>query len=157
MSSQDTDSESNQLQFLISRYSQLNQQHTTNNQIIHTTFYLSVVFFGILLGGVSQLSDGIFKTALYLFAGFIFLAMLLWTRTYLNGRNVVTQQKETVLRELEAGQYSFKYADSVDQFFPDESRRDFWEKSGFKDRLLQAYYLVLAALSVAIPIMKIIS
>lgn len=152
MPSQDTEPEPNQLQFLLDRYSQLNQRHNTNNQIVHTTFYLSVVFFGILLGGVPQISERRFRLALYIFAGFIFMAMFLWTRTYLNGRDEIARQKEAVLRELEATEYSFNHIDSIRQLFTDDDYRDFWETSEIKDQLLQIYYLVLAGLSVTIPL-----
>ncbi|WP_254763736.1 hypothetical protein [Natrinema marinum] len=152
----DDESEMGELEFLLTRYQQLIDHQMGNNNIIHTTFYLSFVFFGVLLGVVPRTELRLARAALYVFAAAIFVSMFMWTRTYINDRDVTEAKRNAILRELNEGSYSCGDLESVERFFPDPGfqRRERWSKGRRKELLLQAYYLALAALSVALLLVE---
>ncbi|MDS0474478.1 hypothetical protein [Natrinema sp. 1APR25-10V2] len=148
----DQESELGELEFLLTRYHQLVEHQMGNNNIIHTTFYLSFVFFGVLLGVVPRTELRLARAALYVFAAGIFVSMFMWTRTYINDRKVTEAKRNAILRELNDRSYSCGDLESVERFFPDPGfqRRERWSKGRRKELPLQAYYLSLAALSLVV-------
>lgn len=150
MEEEQTDPGIDETEFLLQRYGQLCQQHANKNQIIHTTFYLSVIFFGILLGAVTQLSSREARSALYLFAAFIFFSMLLWTRTYENSRKELQLQENAIIQELKTWEFGFQNSDSVEAFIASGQVQDTWEKR--KEIILQIYYLSLSIFAIVILI-----
>ena len=140
-------SKSQRLTFLLDRYSQLTELDANKNRIIHTTFYLSVVFFGILLGAFSSISSLPIRAVLYVYAAGIFASMLLWTRTYITSRNEIHKQKVRIVRELLTFDFDFESVDSSRAFFADGNYQEEWEINGRKEILLQLYYAILACLS----------
>lgn len=144
-----------ELEFLMRRNQQLIQVINHSNEIIHTTFYISIVVFGIILGAIPQLANPLSRASLYVFAAAIFLAMYLWTRTYVNTRSEVEDQLHRVAESIseldverfEVGHPSTYFSDPVDY------RKDRWED--FKERFLVYYYLGLAGISVAIMVLDL--
>ncbi|WP_275882456.1 hypothetical protein [Halorhabdus sp. BNX81] len=146
------------LDFLMDRYSQLVEEQMTTNEIIHTTFYISIVVFGALVGVLPQSSTFLTRGILSIFASGVFLAMFLWTRTYLNSRKEISNHLEDIINEFENVNFDFETVDSPDQFFsaPADYREDSWEQNWTKERLLLLYYLGLSIASLSIPILELI-
>jgi tryptophan 2,3-dioxygenase len=139
-----SDENNDKTQFLLTRYGQINQKHSLHSQVIHRTFYLSLVFLGVLLGAFTQLNSRSNRTILFLFAGLIFASLLLWTRTYHNGRNDFNRQREEIIDELEAMELSFSEIERVGEVFPKDAGREDWEKDSTTNRALQVYYVILS-------------
>lgn len=150
------ESDSRRLSFLLDRYSQLTELDANKNRIIHTTFYLSVVFFGIMLGGFSSISSFPIRAVLYVYAAAIFVSMLLWTRTYITSRNEIHKQKVRIVQELLTFEFNFESVDSSRAFFADENYQEGWEANGRKEILLQLYYALLAYLSLGMFVVELL-
>jgi hypothetical protein len=136
-------------ELLLRRYGQLERQHSSYNRIVHSTFYVSVVFVGILAGASQQFLGTYRGVFLFIFASGVFSAMLLWTRTYVNGRRSVAAQKAALKSALEATDYELWREASLNAYFPDEEPRDFWDsRACLKNGLLYSYYLLLILISI---------
>ena len=141
-----------ELEFLMYRYDQLIEDQIHTNQIIHSTFYISIVVFGALLGGIPQLENIFARVVLYGFSATIFLAMFGWTKTYLNTRSENEKRQNDVLEAVRAIDRPYTEIDSVGAFFsdPDDYRRDKWEQDWRKEIILQVYYVALAVISLLV-------
>lgn len=138
-----------EIDFMMTRYYQLIEQQLSTNEIIHTTFYISIVVFGAIVGVIPQLSAIEMRAPLYLFGAGIFFAMFLWTRTYLNTRQELEAQIATLLEQFSRSDSSFMNLDEIDQFFPEpgDFRYDRWEQNWLKERMLMGYYVALSGVS----------
>ena len=120
--------DSDRIEFLLTRYGQLNQQLNTLNQVVHRIFYLSLVFGVALLSLGFQADSSLQRGKLSILAAFIFLSLGLWTRTYLNGRKEAQRQRGEIINELADYEYDFRSLDGATDIFPKEGKRDWWEK-----------------------------
>lgn len=144
-----------QLDLLVQRYGQLRELVENKNKVIYQLFYLSVVFIGVVIGGygtVRSTTDALPWFALFTSA--VFVSMLLWTRTYINSRNEVHATIDAVYDEIEALDIELG-STRGEQLFrrrpkSDASARDWWERQGIKNTLLQLYYLVLSIVPLAV-------
>jgi len=143
---------SDTLSFLMHRYDQLLKENMTTNEMIHNTFYISIVVFGALIGVVPQLASVLPRATVYLFAAGIFLAMFLWTRTYLNSRQEVETQMQQIVKSVEQLDDPINGNRPVEEYFskPDDFRQDRWEQDWIKERILMLYYLALSSFSMLI-------
>jgi len=141
--------DSERVDFLLTRYGQLNQEHSARNQVIHRTFYLSLIFGMALLGLGSRAEASPENAVLAILGALIFTSLGLWTRSYVTGRNDTQRQREVIINELETNEYDFQTLDGVRTFFPEESERDRWERT-YKDKLLYVYYMAAVILSLLI-------
>ncbi len=128
------------------------------NEIIHTTFYISIVVFGALIGVVPQTSSLLTRGVLSVFAAGIFFAMFLWTKTYLNSRREITNQMALIIEQFEEAEFEFERISSPAAYFSDpaEYREDTWEQNWTKERLLLLYYLGLSGASLVVPLIEYI-
>jgi hypothetical protein len=138
--------DSDRIDFLLTRYGQLNQEHSNRNQVIQRTFYLSLIF-GIALLGLGIRADSGLETGLLSILGvFIFFSLGLWTRTYVNGRKDTQRQREEIEEELQTFDFGFNELRAETDTFPDEGGRDWWERL-IKNQLLYLYYAAVVLLS----------
>jgi hypothetical protein len=145
-----TVSGSDPIDFLLTRYSQLTQRLSTQNQVIHRTFYLSLVFGVALLSLGFQADSPLQRGMLSVLGAFIFISLGLWTRTYVNGRNETQRQRDKIINELKTHKYDFHEIDGVTAVFPSETKRDRWEEAAIKNKLLYIYYVAVFSSSVII-------
>jgi len=141
------------IDFLLERYGQISQKHSHTNLVIHRTFYFSLVIFGALFGFLFQLDDNILQRLTSGFGAAIFLALWLWTRSYINGRNDFNNQQKEIIKELDGIEYKFESINSIGDIFPERldgggkssksKDREWWEEKSVKNRLLQSYYIAL--------------
>ncbi|MFC5278960.1 hypothetical protein ACFPM1_09360 [Halorubrum rubrum] len=156
----DDGADGDELQFLSERYQQLSENQMQNNQIIHTTFYISVVFFGAMVGVIPTIETQPSRVGLYGFSVGVFLALLLWTRTYIN-RRVNEEKINEVLTALNQENRTLGGIASPERYFPDpgDQRQDFWTKRrgrfGLKEIMLQSYYFGLAVIAVLIALVDL--
>jgi len=109
--------DSERVDFLLTRYGQLNQEHSARNQVIHRTFYLSLIFGMALLGLGSRAEASPENAVLAILGALIFTSLGLWTRSYVTGRNDTQRQREVIINELETNEYDFQTLDGVRTFF----------------------------------------
>lgn len=146
-----TPDESDQIDFLLTRYGQLAQEHGVRNQVVHRTFYLSLIFGVALLGLHSRANTAPERGVLAALGTLIFFSLGLWTRSYINGRNDTQRQKDAIIDELRARDCDFRDINSVGVIFPSSEERDDWEDR-WKDPLLQCYYAIITFLSLLIGV-----
>lgn len=141
-----------ELEFLMNRYDQLVEQQMSTNEIIHNTFYISIVVFGALVSVIPQLEEFIIRSVLYVFASGIFFAMLLWNRTYLNTRAELQRHMSNVISEIERREFNFAMLNEPGDFFsgPGDFHHDRWEQNWTKEKMLSLYYLTLSGISIGI-------
>ena len=143
--------DSERIDFLLTRYGQLNQEHIVRNQVIHRTFYLSLIFGMALLGLSSRVEHSPENAVLALLGALIFTSLGLWTRSYVNGRTDTQRQRDEIIKELKANEYDFQTLDGVRAAFPKESERDRWERV-YKNNLLYLYYVTAVILALLVSI-----
>ena len=157
MTENDINQDEIEIQFLMDRYHQLVDEQMLTNEIIHTTFYISIVVFGALVGVIPQTSTFITRGVLSVFASGIFFAMFLWTKTYLNSRQEITNQTAFITEQFEAAKFYFEKVYPPEAYFsePADYRRDAWEQNWTKERLF-LYYLGLSGASLIVPLIEYI-
>jgi len=136
------------IDFLLTRYSQINQKHSHHSEVIHRTFYLSLIFLGVIINAIIQSTDVLVQVSLCGLTALIFFALMLWTRTYTNGRKDFNRQKNEIIAELQQCEYGFSKIDQVNTLFPDDDNRDWWETSKPKNYVLLSYYTSVILISI---------
>lgn len=138
---------------LLQRYEQLNQAHYEHNQVIHTTFHLSVVFFSGLLSIVFTAEpDSSLVPLLSIFAGFVFVLLGVWAWRYNHGREQIKHRQRLVKTELDRYDFSLSDGTSIsDTFFVAHGHR----ADPYKKYIHTAYYLLLAVAAVVLPLVLI--
>ena len=140
----------NGVESLLYRFEQLNHAHYEHNQVIHTTFYLSVVFFAGLLSIIFTSNPGnSFIPILSIFASFVFLLLGVWAWRYNHGREEIKKRKSMIQKELK--QYDFEFSRNFsmsDTFFVRHSHT----ADPYKKVIHTVYYVLLAVFSLAVPI-----
>lgn len=146
-----------EIQFLMDRYHQLVDEQMLTNEIIHTTFYISIVVFGALIGVIPQTSTFLTRGVLSIFASGVFFAMFLWTKTYLNSRREITNQMAAIIEQFKESELVFEKISPPETYFsePADYRQDAWEQNWTKERLLLLYYLGLSGASLIVPLIDI--
>lgn len=143
------ESASEKTEVLLQRYEHLNVAHYQHNQVIHTTFYLSVVFFAGFLSIIFTVgTDGSFIPLLSLFASVIFLLLGVWAWRYNRGREEIKDRQRIIKEEL--GRTEFDLLDDrtiEDTFFIEHDHSG----DAYKKVWHTSYYLILALLSFVIP------
>lgn len=139
--------EMEELEFLMSRYDRISESYMTTNQIIHNTFYISVVAIAGTAGVIPQLNDFRARTVLFISASFLFVAMYGWTKTYLNSRQELDKGTKRIVEIIEEVDYRFEHFSTTDFFNKtEEYNRAWWEPR--KDAFLEYYYLGLATAAI---------
>lgn len=134
-----------ELELLATRYDRIIESTMTINQIIHRTFYLSVVAAGILIGTLPQVSSILSRGPLYLFGALLFVAMYGWNQTYINSRSTLIEQMAAITRRIEETEYDFEDLDAGTLFSANlEYEQAGWES--LKETMLQLYYLGMTGL-----------
>ncbi|RAW45594.1 hypothetical protein DQW50_08600 [Halorubrum sp. 48-1-W] len=158
----DGETDADEIRFLSDRYQQLTENQMENNQIIHTTFYISVVFFGAMVGVIPEIETRLSRVGLYAFSSGVFVSLLLWTRTYLNNRRVNEEKINEILTEMNREDRTLGGITSPEKYFPDpgDQRQDFWTKRkgrfGYKEIMLQSYYVGLALIAVLVGLVDLL-
>ena len=147
MSETSTEPDIGELEFLMSRYDRIIESTMTVNQIIHTTFYVSVVAIAGTAGVLPQFSDLGSRIVLYVALSFLFVAMFGWTRTYLTSRRTLEKGMSRTAEVIAAANFEMENV-SVEEFFStaDDYDRDHWESR--KENMLMAYYLGVAGFAI---------
>lgn len=143
-------STSERAEVLLLRYEQLNQSHYEHSKVIHTTFYLSVVFFAGLLSVVLTSDIGDFYLAgIGLFASFLFLVFGNWAWRYLQGRKQIKRRKQIIQEEMGRHDYNLKGDRTIeDTFFFQHSEKV--EK--YKKYSHLSYYVFLTVVSIVLTL-----
>lgn len=148
------ETEIGELELLSRRYDRLVESTMTINQIIHRTFYLSVVAAGILIGSLPQVSTLLSRVPLYLFGALLFIAMFGWNQTYLNSRETLIDQLDAVANRIEETEYDLKTLDAGNYFSTnDKYEEKKWES--YKSLLLPAYYLCMTAILLVVLLVDV--
>lgn len=146
---------SERIEVLLLRYEQLNHSHYQHSNVIHTTFYLSVVFFAGLLSVVltSQVSD-IYLAGIGLFAGFLFLILGNWAWRYLRGREEIKRRQQLVKEEIGRHDYGLDGDRTIeDTFFFEHGER----VEQFKKYFHLGYYALLTTISMIVAVTMLLS
>lgn len=158
-----TNSDFDKLEFLIQRYYELRDNQMQNNQIIHTTYYISIVFFGAMISFLPELSSDSLRLFSYLFASGVFISMLLWTHIYIKNRKDNEKIINMVLSKINSTDTDISDVDDLGEFFPDpnDERKDIgtkatWRGIGLKEFLLYSYYLGLSAIALILAFIDFI-
>ena len=134
---------------LLDRYEHLNNAHYQHNQVIHMTFYLSVVFFGALLSIIFTANpEGSLLPVLSLFTSIVFLLLGVWAWRYNHGREQIKARKAIIQKELQKKDLNMADYNIEDTFFI----RHGHTADPYKKVIHTAYYIILAVSSVAIPL-----
>jgi len=140
---------------LLLRYEQLNHSHYEHSKVIHTTFYLSVVFFAGLLSVVltTQVRD-LFLGGIGLFASFLFLILGNWAWRYLRGREEIKRRQQMVKEEISRHDYALSAGRTIeDTFFFEHSER----VEQYKKYFHLSYYALLTIISLFVAITMLLS
>jgi len=146
---------SERTEVLLLRYEQLNHSHYEHSKVIHTTFYLSVVFFAGLLSVVltSQVQD-IFLAGIGLFASFLFLILGNWAWRYLRGREEIKQRQQLVKEEIGRHDYALSADRTIeDTFFFEHSEKI----EAYKKYFHLSYYALLTTISLFVTVIMMLS
>ena len=146
---------SERAEVLLLRYEQLNHSHYEHSKVIHTTFYLSVVFFAGLLSVVltSQVR-AVFLAGIGLFASFLFLILGNWAWRYLRGREEIKRRQQMVKEEIGRHDYALSADRTIeDTFFFEHSER----VEQFKKYFHLSYYAFLTLISLVVTVSMVLS
>jgi uncharacterized membrane protein len=148
----DRESDDRRVQLLLKRYGQLEQTINAMNNVIHTNFYLSVVFFAGMLNSlipyVPQRRAEIGLTAVV--ATVVFLFMTFITRGYQEGRRQQVRQKNKLVNEIAAVGSSIATQHDVRSLFDTVVQSG--RRSDLKDTLNIVYFVALTVTSLAIAV-----
>lgn len=138
------------VEVLLYRYEHLNDAHYQHNQVIHTTFYLSIVFFAGFLSIVFTAdASGSYVNLISGFASVIFGLLGIWAWRYNRGREEI-KHRQAIIRD-ELGRYDFDLVGDrtlEDTFFFEHDH----SADQYKKYLHTSYYVILAALSLVVPL-----
>ncbi len=139
------------VEILLHRFDQLNDAHYEHNQVIHTTFYLSVVFFAGLLSIVFTTDpEGSLVPLLSFFASIVFLFLGVWAWRYNHGREEIKHRKQMIREELQRLDLGFSGDFNIDDTF---FVRHTHTADPYKKIIHTSYYILLAILSFSIPLL----
>lgn len=141
------------IEALLNRYEHLNHAHYQHNQVIHTTFYLSIVFFAGLLSIIFTTDpEGSLIPILSFFTSIIFLLLGVWAWRYNHGREQIKMKKSMIQKELEECRVSTSGDfDLSDTFF---IRHDHTADS-YKKVIHTSYYVILSVASISVPLIAL--
>lgn len=144
-----TETKVGELEFLTLRYHRLVESTMKTNQIIHTTFYISVVALGGLASVAPSLGNFAARGSLYVVTSVLFLAMLGLTKTYINSRKVLEHQMAALVEDIKRNDYDLDNLTAGDYFSKSsEYDQDSWESK--KDYALLSYYAAVAILFIGV-------
>jgi len=155
-----SDTNPERIDFLLTRYGQLTEKQSHYNTVIHRTFYLSLIFFGVVISAGSRFDIALKTASLFSGAAIIFVLLYYWTRSYQNGRNSVNNQKKSIIDELKYNDFSFYKLSGVKSIFPEydvkkSKEREDWEQNKKTNRILRMYYLTISLLLFAFAFISI--